>query len=211
MSDILPFLPGFLAAYAILLVGALSPGPSVALLLGIAVAQGRASALVASGGIAVGSVCINLATLAGVGLLLSEAAWALQSLRLLGGAYLAWLSYCAFKRALNPPVVTVAKAAPGALWRQFLTGFLVQTTNPKSIAFWLAIAAINATHGGGAGVIAAFVSGAFVISFVCHGAWALTLSCSPVRRAYQRARRRVEAALGLLFAFFAFRLATEKI
>ena len=211
MSDVIPFLPGFIAAYAILLVGASSPGPSVALLLGIAIGQGRAPALVASAGIATGGICINLVTLAGVGLLLSEAAWAMHILRLLGGGYLAWLSYNAFRKAVHPPVVTVTKVAPRALWRHFLTGYLVQITNPKSIAFWLAIAAIGATTGGGAGVIVAFVLGAFVISFSCHGAWAVVLSSSPVRRAYQGARRWVEATLGMLFAFFAFRLATERV
>ena len=59
MTDLLPFLPGFAAAYAILLVAASSPGPAVAMLLGIATAQGRGPALVASAGIACGSMVIN--------------------------------------------------------------------------------------------------------------------------------------------------------
>jgi len=44
MSEITPYLPGIVAAYAILLVAASSPGPAVALLIGIATEQGRAPA-----------------------------------------------------------------------------------------------------------------------------------------------------------------------
>lgn len=211
MNDIILFLPGFIAAYMILLVGSSSPGPAVAMLLGIATAHGRTSALVASFGVAIGSVCLNLITLAGVGLLLAEAAWAMQILRLCGGAYLAYLSYHAFKNAMRPAAVDIATVAPRALWSNALSGFVLQIMNPKAIAFWLSIAAIGATTGGGIGIITAFVFGAFIISFVCHAAWAMMLSSSPVRRGYENIRRWVEATLGILFAFFAFRLATEKV
>ena len=70
MMDLAPFLPGFIAAYAILFVAASSPGPAVAMLMGIGLTQGRSAALTASLGIATGSVIINIATLTGVGLLL---------------------------------------------------------------------------------------------------------------------------------------------
>jgi len=44
--------------------------------------------------------------------------------------------------------------------RHFLTGFLLQVTNPKAITFWLAITSVGATVEGGFAVIAAFVAGA---------------------------------------------------
>ncbi|RVT87129.1 LysE family translocator [Rhodobacteraceae bacterium CCMM004] len=210
IETLLPHLPAFAAAYAILFVAASSPGPAVALLLGIGTTQGRTAALTASAGIATGSVAINLATLAGVGLLLSQAAWAMQILRLIGAAYLAWLAWSAFRKAVAPPTVVAAQVARMTLPRLFATGLLLQITNPKAIVFWLAIAAIGATQGGGPAVVAAFVVGAFAISFLCHGAWAVLLSSSPVRRGYARARRWVEAGLGTLFAGFALRLATDR-
>ena len=71
MTELITFLPGFIAAYSILLVGALSPGPSVAMLIGIATSEGRAPALLAAPGIALGSVTINILTILGVGLVLS--------------------------------------------------------------------------------------------------------------------------------------------
>ncbi len=208
--DLAPHLPGFLAAYALLLVGASSPGPAVAMLLGIATTEGRAAALVSCVGIACGSSIINLSTLIGVGLLLSQAAWAMALLKLAGAAYLLWLAYGAFRRALHPPLVTFRDARFGSNGRLFSAGFLLQVTNPKAIAFWLAIAAIGATEGGGPAVVALFVAGAWMLSFLCHGGWALLLSSGPIRRGYAAGRRWVEASLGTFFGFAAYKIATSE-
>lgn len=210
MIDLVPYLPGFIAAYAILLVGAASPGPAVAMLLGISTVQGRGPALITCLGIATGSMTINLLTMIGVGLLLSQAAWAMNLLRLIGAAYLLCLAWGAFRKALNPPSVSAEPTAPQSTAALFTKGYLLQVTNPKAIAFWLAIAAVGAVNGAPMPVIAAFVLGAFFISFVMHAAWALVLSSRPVRAAYAGGRRWIEAGLGSFFAFAAFKLATAE-
>ena len=207
--DIAGYLPLFLTAYAILLVGALSPGPAVALLLGIATRQGRGAALVATGGIALGSSTINLLTIVGVGLVLSQAAWAMMGLKLAGTLYLIWLAWGSFEKALRPPSVSVAEAPRSGTGKLFATGYLLQVTNPKAIAFWLAISAVGATANAGPAIIAAFVAGGFAISFLCHAAWSVLLSTRTVRSAYHAARRWIEGALGALFTLFAFKLATS--
>lgn len=201
MADIAPYLPGFIAAYAILLVGASSPGPSVAMLIGIATGQGRTPALVATLGIALGSMTINVLTMLGVGLILSQAAWAMSLLRVVGGAYLLYLAYGAFRKAMHPSAIQTIDSDRRAPLRHFMAGYLLQVTNPKAIAFWLAIASIGAVEGAGAAVIALFVMGAFLISFVCHGAWAVALSLSPIRAAYIAGRRWIESALGCFFCW----------
>ncbi|MGY3438212.1 MULTISPECIES: LysE family translocator [unclassified Marinovum] len=210
MEDLVAHLPAFFAAYAILLFAASSPGPAVAFLLGIATSQGRGPALVATSGIAFGSTTINIATLLGVGLLISQAAWAMQALRLIGAAYLLWLAYGAFRKAANPPKFAPTIVAHRSAARHFAAGYLLQVTNPKAIVFWLAIASIGATEGGSLVTIAAFILGAFCISLFCHGAWALLLSSAPVRTSYAAARRWIELALGGFFTFAAFRLATSE-
>jgi threonine/homoserine/homoserine lactone efflux protein len=149
--------------------------------------------------------------MAGLGLLLTQAAWAMSGIRLLGAAYLAWLALGAFGRAARdaPPPVG-ADVAPAPAWRHFAAGLALQVTNPKAIVFWLAINAVAATQGGGPLVVGLYVAGAWAISFGCHGAWALLLSSGPFRAAYGRARRVIEAGLGGLFSAFAVRLATER-
>ncbi|TRW95531.1 LysE family translocator [Paracoccus sp. M683] len=207
----IPYLPGFGAAYAIQAVAVASPGPGVALLLGIALSQGRASAFAASVGIALGAACLALATTQGLGLLMEQVAWLSTIIRVAGIFYLLWLAFKAFRRAAQPPHVTITRNIQGkGLWRAFTMGFLMQITNPKAIVFWLAIASVGATIGAPAPVVATFVAGAFLLSLVGHGIYAVLLSSSPFRLAYDRARRWIEAAIGGFLALVAFRLATER-
>lgn len=211
METLLPFLPAFVIAYGILVVGASSPGPAVAMLMGISVGQGRSAGLIACAGVATGSATINLLTIAGVGLVLSQAAWAMMTLKLAGSAYLAYLAFGAFRKAIHPPNIEAQTMARHSARRLFAKGYLLQVTNPKAIAFWLAIAGVGATADAPLWVVGLFVASMWVISFACHAAWALALSAAPVRAAYSRARRYVEAALGTFFAFAAFKLITTPI
>lgn len=158
MPDLAPYLPGMLAAYLILLAGSLSPGPAVALLAATATREGRTPALVATLGIGFGSATLNLATLLGVGLLVSQTAWAMTALRVVGTAYLLYLAWGAFRNAAAPVTLDRVAAPPQTLPRHFVTGYLLQITNPKAVAFWLAIAAIGAVDGAPLAVIVAFVT-----------------------------------------------------
>ncbi len=206
MLELTPYLYGIVAAYAILMVGSLSPGPSVALLIGIATSQGRTPALCATLGIAFGSMTFNILTMLGVGLLLAQVAWALTVLRILGAAYLLWLAYGAFKRASHPPVLNPIVGNSRSLLNQFLVGYLLQVTNPKAMAFWLAISSVGAVDGASLTVKALFITGAFLVSFICHGAWAVLLSADAIRSAYARWRRWFELSLGCFFVYASYRL-----
>ncbi|MEX3016600.1 LysE family translocator [Gymnodinialimonas hymeniacidonis] len=211
IDTLLPFLPAFAVAWGIFFVGASSPGPAVAMLMGLSLSQGRTASLIACLGIALGSATINVLTILGVGLILSQAAWAMMLLKLAGSAYLAYLAYGAFKKAINPPTIAAQAVTRQSTPALFAKGYLLQVTNPKAIAFWLAIAAVGATANAPLWVIALFVISCAMLSFVCHAAWALALSATPVRAAYIRARRYVEGALGAFFAFAAYKLATSRI
>jgi len=210
MTDLALYLPGIIAAYTVLIVGASSPGPSVAMLIGIATGQGRAPALIATLGIALGSVTINILTLMGVGLILSQAAWMMSLLRGVGAAYLLFLAYCAFRKAANPPELQSGASYGNTPFRLFMSGYLLQVTNPKTISFWLAIASIGAVDGAAIGIVLLFIIGAFMISFVCHGAWVVVLSVSHIRALYHSWQRWIEVALGSLFGLVAYKLATSE-
>lgn len=210
LDGLLPWLPGFGAAYAIQAVAVASPGPGVALLLGLALSQGRGSAIAASLGIAVGAAGLALATTQGLGLLMERVAWLSTVIRVAGACYLMWLAIKAWRRALAPPAMGIALGVgAGGFARSFGTGLAMQLTNPKAIIFWLAIAAVGATQHAPAGVVALFVAGAFAISLVGHVAYAVFLSSRPFRQAYNRARRWIEAGIGAFLTWFAFRLATD--
>lgn len=204
------YLPQLLLAWSIQLTGVLSPGPSVALILGVATAQGRAPAVVTAFGIGCASIVLSLATVIGIAAIFAQMADLMTLVRLIGATYLAWLAYGAFRKAVSPPPLCVTEVPPKSLWRLAGTGFALQMSNPKAIFFWLAIAAAGGIGNAPVAIVALFVLGAFANSVGGHVLWALVLSARPVRRAYLSARRPVEIALGTFFAFAAVRLATTR-
>lgn len=210
MDWLMPWLPAFLAAYSIQIVGVMSPGPAVALLLGIGAEQGRAAALTAACGIALGAGVLALATALGLGLVMQEIAWAGTALRYLGAAYLAWLAWKSCRKALAPPQVGVAAVRRQPLPRLFLTGLGLQVTNIKALVFWMAAVSVGPAQSAPLPVLLVFALGGTVLSLAGHGFYAMVLSSRPVRHAYNRARRWIEGALGLFLGTMALRMAVER-
>ncbi|HMQ57543.1 MAG TPA: LysE family translocator [Rhizobiaceae bacterium] len=201
------YLPQILAALSIQTVGVLSPGPSVALILGVAMGRGRFPALMTALGVACGSIVLATATVFGVTALFAQVAEMMTLIRLVGAGYLIWLAWKAFGKAMNPPQINATPVEAGSILRTGLSGFLLQVSNPKAILFWLAIASIGGVGSAPPDVAALFITGAFLNSFAGHGAYALLLSAAPVRHAFGRARRWIEGALGVFFLIAGLRLA----
>lgn len=204
------YLPAMITAWSIQLFAIFSPGPAVAMILGVATAQGRRPALILSAGIAAGAAAMATATVLGISALVAEVSWALMVIRMIGAAYLLWLAYKAFRTAIYPPEIHVAEMKTKSAFKGFAAGFILQISNPKALVFWMAIASVGATFGAPLHISAIFIAGAFVQSFLGHGAYAVLLSSSPVRAAYSRARRWIEGALGAFFCFASFKLATAR-
>lgn len=205
------YLPQLLLAWSIQWMGVLSPGPSVALILGVATRQGRLASMITAFGIACGSIVLSLATVLGIAVIFAQVAEIMTVVRFAGAAYLLWLGWCAFRKAVHPPELTFEAGSRGSAIRVGLSGFLLQISNPKAIMFWLAIASL-----GGAGeapwpVIAFFVAGTFINSFAGHGGYAWLLSSALVRSAYARGQRWIEGALGCFFVFASYKLATQRL
>ena len=202
------YLPQILLALSIQTVGVLSPGPSVMLILGVATARGRAPAILTAFGISCGSIILATSVVLGIAVVLSEIAHAMTVMRIIGGLYLFWLAWNAFSKAVNPPPLEMKAVAARSGLRTAMAGFLLQVTNPKAIAFWLAIAAVGGVGHAPTPVIALFVLLAWINSFVGHAAYALLLSAAPVRALLVRFRSWVEGALGAFFVFAGFKLLT---
>ncbi|MCB1464767.1 MAG: LysE family translocator [Nitratireductor sp.] len=202
------YLPQFFLAWSILIVAVLSPGPSVALILGVATSRGRLPSLITALGVGCGSATICVATVVGITAILAQVAELMTLVRMVGAAYLFWLAFKAFRNASHRGEITVAPVRYLNAWRTWLAAYLLQVTNPKAIFFWLAIASVGGAGDAPPAIVALFVAGSFVISFVGHGGYALLLSSGPVRRLYGRAHRWIEGALGCFFLFAGYKIAT---
>ena len=130
--------PDHLAAFAVaVVVLVLVPGPSVLFVLGRSIAHGRRVGLLSVLGNALGTVPAVLAVAFGVGAVVAASAVAFTLLKLAGGAYLVWLGVQAIRHRHDQ---TYARPAGDVSTRRLLwQGFVVGATNPKTIAFFVAV------------------------------------------------------------------------
>ena len=129
-------------------------------------------------------------------------------LKFLGALYLAWLAYKAFRSAATVDGSMTPRAASGK--NLYVQGLLVQMTNPKAALQWIAIVSLglgpNAPTWIGITLIAVTTS----LSLLIYVLYAVTFSTSPVVAFYRRTRRWIEGALGVFFAFAAYKIATYR-
>lgn len=207
MDGLLPYLPALAAALGIQAAGILSPGPSVLMVVGHSLAQGRGAASINAAGIAIGSGVLASLTMLGLAALIAQVSGAVEVLRLLGAAYLAWLALKAFQRSRNLPPLTPVEARHRSARALFRQGFLLQVSNPKAMFFWLAIAGVGGLADAPWPVKALLIGCAMGQSFLGHGLYGWVLGGDGPRAVYERSRAWVEAGIGGLFGTAAIALA----
>ena len=126
--------PSLAAAYfvACLLLAA-TPGADMAVFLSRTLGGGRAEGFAAQAGANVGLIVHSIAAALGLSALLAASAEVYQAIKVAGALYLLWLAFGALRHgaALKPT------AEGGAGRGAFLTGLLVNLTNPKIVLFFV--------------------------------------------------------------------------
>lgn len=123
----------FTLAYTLM---AITPGPTILLVVSYALSQGRRTALAVMMGTSLGDASALLAAMAGVGAILRASASAFLVLKLAGAAYLVflgvriWRTHPAAGEAVQPPL-------PRSLTRTFAHAYLTTLLNPKAILFYM--------------------------------------------------------------------------
>ncbi len=134
-----PFFPSasLAAAYiAACLLLAATPGADMALFLSRTLAGGRAQGFAAQAGANVGLTVHTVAAALGLSALLAASAEAYEAVKIAGALYLLWLAW----RAIRHGSVFKVKAdasAPGGLRGAFVSGLLINLTNPKIVLFFV--------------------------------------------------------------------------
>ncbi len=114
----------------------LTPGPDMAYVTTRALAQGRASGIAASLGVAAGALVHTALAAIGVGALLRHSELAFAILKFAGAAYLVVIAWDLLRA---PAGAAAGPARPAhALLRVFLEGALTNVLNPKVALFFLA-------------------------------------------------------------------------
>jgi len=83
-------------------------------------------------------------------------------------------------------------------------------TNPKTALSWIAIISLGLQEGAPLWVGTAIVIGTFILSLTLYSVYALAFSTPTMVRVYGRARRKIQATLGVFFTFAGLKLLTSR-
>lgn len=128
----------WLSLLLICILGAMSPGPSLAVVLRQTVSNGRVHGILAGVAHATGVGLWAIATVWGLGLLVSQNPYLYQLVSWMGAAYLLWMGVNALRFAATPNLHadTSAKESYGSALR---SGALISLLNPKLAVFFTAL------------------------------------------------------------------------
>jgi threonine/homoserine/homoserine lactone efflux protein len=186
----------------------LIPGPDFAVTVKNTLAGGARRGRATAFGISASNACQGAASAAGLGALILRSQPVFETIRWCGVAYLLYLAAQAARSALRPSAERAPVELPRA--RGFRQGFLSNVTNPKVLAFYVAVLPQFVTTSTPPAVLLAFALTHAVLGLV----WLLVVvgGVEYARRwlARTRARRVLDGVTSLFLAAFAGRLALER-
>lgn len=201
---------GTFLVFAALLV--LAPGPDFAVVTRNTLAAGRRRGSWSAVGVASSNAVQGIAAAAGMGALILRVRPLFEAIRWAGVVYLAFLGVQAWRSARAgryPPIGGGPDAMPGqalAGWRQ---GFLSNITNPKVLAFYLAVLPQFVGRTAPLAVLALFALTHALLSLLYLLGLAGGLGRARRLLSRRRVRRGLDAVTGAALVGFSVRLATE--
>ncbi|MFT6190277.1 MAG: threonine/homoserine/homoserine lactone efflux protein [Oleispira sp.] len=131
-------LTAWLSLALLCILGAMTPGQSLIIILKHSVAGGRLNGLVASLGHGLGVMLYAIATVVGLAVIIQQTPWLFDLIRYLGAAFLVWLGYKALvSKAESSSLLTSDDRL--SLKQSFSEGLMISFLNPKLAIFFLAL------------------------------------------------------------------------
>jgi len=167
----------FILASVVLIV---IPGPSVLFVIGRSLALGRVGGLLSVVGNALGMVPLVAAVALGVGALVAQSVVIFTIIKFAGALYLVYLGVQAIRHRADAAAAVNGAVATRSHWRQLGEGFIVGVTNPKTIAFFVAVLPQFVDFTAGSIPLQLFELGVvfIVLALICDSIWALAASAA---------------------------------
>lgn len=197
----------FLTIALIHLAAAISPGPSFAVAVRTAAAEGFRPAAAFALGLGLGAVAWALAALLGLALLFEVAPVALTALKVAGGLFLVWIAIVTWRHADAPLPEAAPDAIPRSLASGVRFGLVTQLANPKPAVFFGAVFVGLVPPGTPWPTLAALLAVILLDETLWYLLVARLFSLARARAAYAGAKAWVDRAFGGLIAAFGLRLA----
>ncbi|MFF2840706.1 LysE family translocator [Paenarthrobacter sp. NPDC057981] len=170
------------------------PGPSVLFVIGRSIALGRRAGLLSVLGNALGTVPAVVAVAFGVGAIVASSVVAFTVIRIAGAIYLAYLGVQAIRHRHTH--AHGASRAPASSWKLLRQGFIVGVSNPKTIAFFVAVLPQFVDPGAGAVYAQLLLLGLIfqALALACDSVWAL--AAGTARDWFAKSPRRISTLSG---------------
>ncbi|GAA4879404.1 LysE family translocator [Ferrimonas pelagia] len=127
----------WLSLATICTLGAMSPGPSLALVIRNTVRGGIQQGMATAIGHGLGIALYALLVAMGLGLMITQTPWLFEAIRYLGATFLVYLAWQAIKP--KPATTSSNDEASYGRYHGFSGGFLVAFLNPKIAIFFIAL------------------------------------------------------------------------
>ncbi len=198
---------GVLGAISALWLAALmSPGPDFLLVTRISIVRGRAAAIRATLGVAIGIAAWGVAGFFGIHALFVASPWLYAALKIGGGAYLVYLGV----RLLTKPAGADAASQGAGGVSAFRAGLLTNLANPKAPLFVSSLFAATMPQHPPAALGAVAVLLMFALTVGWYALVARFLTIERVAAMFGRMRRWIDRVAGVAFMGFGARLMLER-
>lgn len=203
----------YLSFLALVLVITIAPGPDTALTLRAALVRGRGAGLVTMAGVSTAGAVQGLLAAGGLGAIIVASEPLFLTVKWVGAAYLLWLGLHALWTAWrgdfgSAPEEPVSARGRGGRGRVFAQGFLCNITNPKVLAFNLAVLPQFVGDGAGVPVLALYALSLVALGSVYLSAVVLLADRARSFLSAPRVRRRIEGSMGAAMIGFSAKVAT---
>ncbi len=195
----------WLALAAICLMGAISPGPSLALIIRNTVQGGRLHGVATGLGHGVGVGVYALITALGLALLITRTPWLFQAIQYGGALFLAWLGLKALLAKASSQLEAETAHAPSDQ-RGALEGLAVSFLNPQLAIFFVALFSqfVHQDTGWREGILMMLTAGG--IDALWYSLVALLLSHGPVLAQLKLRARLIDQLSGLILLGLAIKV-----
>lgn len=168
------------------------PGPAVLFSVGRTLALGRTGGLLSVVGVSLALIPIVALVALGVGSLIAQSVMLFTALKVVGAAYLVFLGIQAIRHRKATAAEVDATRLPRSAGRQLWQGFVVGITNPKTIAFFVAVLPQFVDVHAGAVTLQMLELGVVfaILAVISDSIW--VLAAAAARAWFARSPRRIE-------------------
>ena len=192
--------------FAVFIPALILPGPDFVGVVRSSLTRGTTAGLLTTVGVTLGLGMYSSLSLLGLSAVLVKYQWLTWAVRVLGGAYLAWLGI-KLLRARPTPGEEFEKGRPRG--NALVFGFLVTLTNPKAIVLFASVFATSVTATTPYWLMALMVGLVMLSALAWYSIVSLFMSSPPVMRRFQHARHWIERVAGASFVLIGGRIIAD--